>query len=133
MVVVAHPKMFDDDDPFLLRVREIALGFPGAAQKVGHGRPTFFTTKVFAYYGGSRRVDGDWEQHGQAVLVLPEPEERDGLLSDPRVWVPAYLGPSGWLGLDLDADTDWTEVTELIDASYRRTATSRLVRELDTR
>ena len=31
---MAHPQMFDDDDPMLARVRELALGFPEAAEKV---------------------------------------------------------------------------------------------------
>lgn len=128
---MAHPKMFDDDDPFLHRVREVALGFPDAAEKISHGRPTFFTTKVFSYYGGSVRIDGEWVQHRRAVMVLPDPAERESLLADPRVWVPAYLGPSGWIGLDLDSRTDWSEVTELIDASYRLTAGVRRVKRLD--
>jgi predicted DNA-binding protein (MmcQ/YjbR family) len=123
--------MFDDDDPVLARVRDIALAFPGADEKVSHGRPAFFTKKVFAYYGGSHKVDGDWVQHPQSVMILPDVDERLALLDDSRVWVPAYLGPSGWLGFDLDDDTDWSEVAELIDASYRRTAGARLITELD--
>ena len=129
--MVAHPKMFDDDDPMLARVRDIALAFPGADEKVSHGRPAFFTTKVFAYFGGSIRVDGQWVQHPAAVVVLPDPDDRLALLDDVRVWVPAYLGPSGWIGFDLDTDTDWTEVAELLDASFRQTAGKRLVAELD--
>ena len=134
---MAHPLMFDEDDPVLARVRAIALGLPGAAEKVSHGRPAFFTTKVFAYYGGSLKVDGEWVQHLQAVLALPEEVEREALLEDPRVFVPGYLGASGWVGLDVDAldpgeDDGWDEVAELVDASFRRTALTRLVRELDT-
>ena len=53
--MASHPIMFDDTDPVLARVREIALALPEAAEKVTHGRPTFFTAKVFAYYGGSPR------------------------------------------------------------------------------
>ena len=49
---MAHPQMFDDDDPYLGRVRALAARFPGTAEKVSHGRPAFFTRKVFAYYGG---------------------------------------------------------------------------------
>ena len=130
---VAHPQMFDDDDPVLARVRELALALPGADQKVSHGRPAFFTTKVFAYYGGSHKVDGEWVQHPQSIMVLPDPAERAALDQDDRCWVPAYLGPSGWLGVDLDEATDWTEVAELLDASYRLTATKRLIAELDAR
>lgn len=122
---MAHPKMFDDDDPMLARVRELALAKPSAAEKVSHGRPAFFTKKVFAYYGGSVRIDGEWVQHPHAVLVLPEPDERPALEQDERVFVPAYLGPSGWLGLDLDESTDWDEVAELLDASYTLTTATR--------
>ncbi|MFI5841833.1 hypothetical protein ACIA8K_19190 [Catenuloplanes sp. NPDC051500] len=60
---MSHPIMFDDADPVLRRVREIALAFPDAAEKVSHGRPAFYTTKVFAYYGGSVKVDGVYRQH----------------------------------------------------------------------
>lgn len=128
---MAHPPRFDEDDPLLGRLRELALALPGADEKVSHGHPAFFTTKVFAYYGGSRKVDGEWVQHPRAVLVLPDPADRPALEQDERCWVPAYLGPSGWLGLDLDDETDWIEVAELLDASYRLTAPKRLVAELD--
>jgi len=47
--------------------------------------------------------------------------------------VPAYLGPSGWLGIDLDERTDLDEVAELLEESYRATAPARLVAELDGR
>lgn len=123
--------MFDDDDPILARVRAIASEFPGADEKVSHGRPAMFTKKVFAYYGGSLKVDGEWVQHPHSIVVQPDPGDRLALLDDARVYVPAYLGPSGWIGVDLDDNTDWTEVTELLDASYRVTAPARLIAELD--
>jgi len=130
---VAHPKMFDDDDPYLAAVRRIAADLPGSDEKVSHGRPAFFTKKVFAYYGGSLKVGGEWVQHPRSVVVLPDPDDRLALLDDPRVFVPAYLGPSGWLGVDVDDATDWTEVGELIDASFRLTAPARAIAELDAR
>lgn len=123
--------MFDDDDPALARVRALAAAFPGADEKVSHGRPAFFTTKVFAYYGGSVKVDGEWVQHPQSIVVRPDPDELAALAEDPRTYVPAYLGPSGWIGFEVDAADDWDEVAELLDASYRLTAPSRLVRALD--
>ncbi len=88
--------MFDDDDPLLGRVRDLALAFPDAAEKISHGHPAFYTTKVFAYYGGSRKVDGEWEQHGRALLILADPDDRDALLDSDRCFVPAYLArPAG--------------------------------------
>jgi hypothetical protein len=35
--------------------------------------------------------------------------------------------------MDLDGSTDWDEVAELLDASYRLTAPKRLIAELDER
>jgi predicted DNA-binding protein (MmcQ/YjbR family) len=125
--------MFDDDDPFLQRVRRLVAQLPNTDEKVSHGRPAFFTKKVFAYYGGSLKVDGAWIEHPHSVVVRPDESDRRALLDDPRTYVPAYLGPSGWIGVDLDDDSDWSEVAELLDASYRLTAPARDVAELDAR
>ena len=132
-LVVAHPQMFDDDDRFLEQVRRLSAELPNTGEKVSHGRPAFFTKKVFAYYGGSLKVDGEWVEHPRSIMVQPDESDRRALLEDHRTFVPAYLGPSGWVGLDLDADTDWTEVAELLDASYRLTAPARDVADLDAR
>lgn len=124
--------MFDDADPLLARVRALALALPEAAEKIAHGRPTFFTVKVFAYFGGSPRGEvGD--RHDSALLFRPDPVDEPALRQDRRFWEPAYLWPHGWLGLDLGARTDWDEVAELLDASYRATAPRRLVALLDGR
>lgn len=133
---MAHPKMFDDDDPVLRRVRSLALAHPEAVEKVAHGRPTFRTGKVFAYYGGTvRPPDGGLrERHDQSLLLrAADDEELRALREDPRTFHPAYLGTFGWYGIDLDAETDWAEIGELLEESYRATAPARLVRELGAR
>ncbi len=125
--------MFRDDDPVLARVRQRALGFPGSAEKTSHGRPAFCTKKIFAYFGGSVKVGGVWVEHAQSLLVLPDHDECEALLTNSRVFVPGYLGSYGWLGLDLpSAEADWEQAWELIDASYRNTAPARLIAELDS-
>lgn len=129
---MAHPQMFDDDDPVLERVRSIALALPGAKEKISHGRPAFHTVKIHCYYGGARKVDGQWEQHPHAVMVHLSESETAALQEDPRTFVPAYLGASGWIGLDLDVRTDDQELGELIEESYRMVAPARLVAELGT-
>lgn len=123
--------MFDDDDPVLARVRAVTLALPDAAEKVSHGIPAFFTTKVFAYYGGSEKLADGYERHVESVLLLADPAELPALLEDDRTYVPMYLGVSGWFGLHLGGDTDWTEVRELVETSYRLTAGVRRVRRLD--
>lgn len=123
--------MSDDDDPVLARVRGICRALPEAEEKVSHDRPAFFTQRVFAHFGGSVRTDGEWEAHDCAIMVRPDPDDAPALRTDPRFFLPAYLGASDWLGLDIESGTDWAEVAELIDASYRVTAPARLVRSLE--
>ena len=125
-----HEAMFDDADPLLARVRELAHALPGAQEKITHGHPAFFTKKVFAHYGGSLKIDGVYVQHPQSIVVQSAPDERDGLPALPGAYVPASLGPSGWTGIDLDDHTDWTEIAELLNDSFRVTAPPRLVAQL---
>lgn len=128
-----HPTMFDGDDPILARVRTIALALPEATEKISHGRPTFSAPKMFAVYGGSQKnPSGPMLRYAHALLIKVDDSEREALQQDARFFFPAYLGPFGWLGLDFDADTiDWTEVAELIDASFRLQAPARLIHLLD--
>jgi hypothetical protein len=132
-----HPIMFRDDDPGLAQVRKIALGYPEAYEKVSHGRPAFFVAKMFVMYGGSVKPatkGGEYTQYPHSILVKVDESDRRALEQDRRVFYPAYLGPSGWLGLDFTATkkkVDWDEVTELIDASFRMTAPKKLIKQLD--
>lgn len=130
---VAHPLMYDDADPMLGRLRVVALALPDAAEKVSHGIPAFYTTKVFAYYGGSVKVGDGYERRAASVLVLADPVERPALLDSPTAYFPMYLGVSGWVGLDLADTTDWAEIAELVETSYRLTAGVRRVKRLDDR
>lgn len=129
---MSHPLMFDEDDPILARVRELALALPEAAEKISHGHPAFFTRKVFAYYGASIKLaPGDHEQHPQSLVVQCHPEDREALRQRADGFAPAYLGPHGWTGVDLGPATDWAEVSELLTESYRLTAPAGLARTLD--
>lgn len=133
---MGHPQEFDDHDPLLARLRTVCLALPEAQEKVSHGRPHFRagpTGRGFAVYGGGVKVaPGEHERHDRAVLVKVDPAELPALDADPRFWVPAYYGPAGWRGTDLDgAGAGWVEVAELVDASYRLVAARRLVARLD--
>ena len=127
---MAHPIMFDADDPLLERVRGLALALPEAEERISHGRPWFAVDgrPAFAVYGSGTRGP-DKVMHPHAVVVHVDDDERPAREQDPRFFVPAYLGPRGWLGIDVDRpDTDWAEIAELLDASWRRTAPARLLR-----
>jgi predicted DNA-binding protein (MmcQ/YjbR family) len=131
---MAHPIMFRDDDLGLVELRQIALHFPGAAEKISHGRPVFSAPKMFAVYGGSskRVTPGEMIPFPHAVLVKVDDTDARALEQDARFFFPAYLGPYGWLGLDFTAaKVDWDEVAELVDASYRLIASKKLLKQLD--
>ena len=130
-----HPIMFRDDDFGLAEVRKIALSYPEAFEKVSWGRPVFCAPKIFVMYGGSVKGDtkGEYIQYPHSILVKVVESDRKALEQDKRFFYPAYMGPSGWLGLDLTArkKTNWDEVGELIDASFRMVAPKKLVKLLD--
>ena len=123
---MAHPRMYADDDPHLAELRGVCLALPEAAEVEAWGRPTFRAgKKMFAVYSGN-------DHHPYAVVFKPEPDERPALLDDPRFYVPAYFGASGWLAFDFTAaPVDWDEVAELMEASYRQVAIQRMLKALD--
>jgi predicted DNA-binding protein (MmcQ/YjbR family) len=130
-----HPIMFREGDFGLAQVRKIALGYPEAFEKVSWGRPVFCAPKIFVMFGGSVKGDGkgDYVQYPYSILVKVDESDREALSQDDRFFYPAYMGPSGWLGLDLKATRKvaWDEVRELVDASYRMIAPKKLIRQLD--
>ncbi|MEE6272300.1 MmcQ/YjbR family DNA-binding protein [Georgenia wangjunii] len=135
---MAHPQMFDDGDPYLRRLRPIALAFPDAEELISHGRPCFRARKLFAVYGSSTKGSATTRtDYPHGLLVLPAEEERRAVEADPRTFLPAYLGAYGWVGLDLAAGgagpdgVDWAEVAELLDDSYRQVAAAAMVARLD--
>lgn len=136
---MAHPVMFDDDDPLLLRLRSLCLAFPEARERISHGRPNFYARATFAVYGGSERVEVEggrmrMARRDHAVLIKARDDERPALLADSRFFAPAYLASRGWVGLDFDsAEADWTEIAELVEDSYREVSGPRLTALLDSR
>jgi predicted DNA-binding protein (MmcQ/YjbR family) len=121
-----HPMLFPDGHPLVARVRAQCLRYPESVEVVSHGRFTYRAGKrQFAIVGAVDREKG-------AVQFIPDPDEREALLTRDDVWVPPYEGAYGWLAIDVEADTgDWELVHELLDASYRRVALQRQLRALD--
>jgi hypothetical protein len=126
-----HPIMFEDGDPLLDRVRALALALPETEERIQHGRPWFAVVgrPAFAVYGSGTKGP-DKVMHPRSVVVHVDDEERPARVQDPRFYIPAYIGGKGWLGIDVDGpDTDWAEVAELLDASWRHSAPKRLLAE----
>ena len=73
--------------------------------------------KVFAYFLNDHHGDGI-----VAVTCKTLPGDHLRLIADDpeRFYLPAYIGPRGWVGLRLDVQqVDWEEVSELVALSYK--------------
>jgi hypothetical protein len=124
---MAHPRMYEEGDPLLGRLRAICGALPEAVEFESHGRPNFRagSRRVFAVYGSG-------PAHPHAVVLRVEPVEEEGLRADVRFFVPPYYPER--LALDLDGPgVDWVEVAELVESAYRTVASARMLRELDAR
>lgn len=123
-----QPTILDDSDPLLGRVRAICLAYPDAVEVPSWGRSTFRAGKrIFVVM--SAGMDRPY-----SIVFKPDVDERLAFVQDDRFFVPPYWGPSGWLAIDLDRpDTDWAELAEIIDTSYRQVALKRQLRALDAK
>jgi len=110
----------------LRKVSDICLAFPEASVEHSSSHATFrVRKKVFAYF-----LD---DHHGDGIVSVCVKtrlgENQDLAKQDPvRFYLPAYIGPRGWVGLRLDvAPIRWNEVKELVRSSYRAVAPKKLV------
>lgn len=113
------------EDPRLSRLTKICLALPEATREV-HGQHAGFLVKkkTFAYFLDDHHGDGI-----TAVTCKVGPGDNTALVNaqPERFYLPAYIGPRGWVALRLDrGEIDWDEVTELVKDSYRRVAPKRL-------
>jgi hypothetical protein len=107
------------------RLTSICLALPEAiCQHKGDHASFLVRKKTFAYYLDNHHGDGIVSV---CVKVLPG-ENTILVAADPfRFYLPAYIGPRGWVGLRLDkGPVDWDEVGELVTGSYLQTAPRRL-------
>ncbi|WP_109485750.1 MmcQ/YjbR family DNA-binding protein [Occallatibacter savannae] len=113
----------------LQKLTKICLALPGAAMEEMHGHVAFKVgKKTFAYYLN--------DHHGDGIVsvcckVLAADNKRLIEANPRRFYMPAYIGPRGWVALRLDrATVDWSEVQELVRGSYEQMAPKKLVQQL---
>jgi hypothetical protein len=112
------------------KLSHICLSLPRAVRE-DKGSHSAFTVskKVFAYFLNDHHGDGIV---GLWCKVLPGDNARLIAANPQKFYMPAYVGPRGWVGLRLDGRTvDWAEVKELVRGSYAQTAPKSLARIVD--
>lgn len=113
------------EDRRLTQVKEICLDLPETECQRHDSHASFLVRKKnFAYY-----LDN---HHGDGIIaitckVAPGDNQLLAQTQPERFYLPAYIGPRGWVALRLDCgEIDWEEVRELLQESYRRLAPKRL-------
>jgi predicted DNA-binding protein (MmcQ/YjbR family) len=101
-------------------VREVCLWFPETAEVLSHGSPDFRVRgKTFATYVVNHHGDG------RIALWLNAPAGAQELYTkaEPKhFFVPPYVGPRGWLGVQLDKGISWKRVAKLVREAYEKVA-----------
>jgi phosphoribosylglycinamide formyltransferase-1/phosphoribosylamine--glycine ligase/phosphoribosylglycinamide formyltransferase/phosphoribosylformylglycinamidine cyclo-ligase len=109
----------------LARLRSLCLALPETGERVSHGSPAFDVAgKMFCYFWHDHHGDG----LTAACVKTTGRDEQDLLIeAAPELysWLP-YLGPAGWIGLNLAAeDLDWGHVEARLLTSWRLAAPKR--------
>jgi len=109
------------EDERLERFTKICLRLPQTEREVRGLHAGFkVKKKTFAYFVSNHHGDGI-----VGILCKVLPGDNVALIAaDPkRFYMPAYVGPRGWVGLRLDVGrVNWAELEELARGSYQLVA-----------
>ena len=111
------------------KLRRIIAQWPETDERVSHGSPTFWGgKKTFATFVDNHHGDGRI-----AAWIKSDADTQEGLVeANAEVFfVPPYVGPRGWIGVELDGDVDWDLVEGLLLDGYRSVAPKRALKLLD--
>jgi hypothetical protein len=124
--VTLSAKQLSDSASRRKRLIEICTALPEVTYDVAGNEHLAFRVrkKIFAYYL--------FDHHGDGMIAFccksNLSEQRRLVRSDAETFfVPAYVGPKGWVGVRLDLDdVDWEIVTELAQRAFQSTAPRKL-------
>ena len=114
-------------DSRLARLTKICLALPEASRRDSGSHAAFLVRgkSIFAYFLNDHHGDGIVSV---ACKALPGDNAALAAAQPDRFYLPAYIGPRGWIALRLDGgEVDWDEVAELVEGSYRLIAPKRLL------
>jgi hypothetical protein len=112
-------------NPILKRLTTLALALPETSRELSGSHASFrVRKKIFAYFLDNHHGDG---LVAVTCKVLPGENSALAKAQPKRYYLPAYIGPRGWVALRLDLPKiDWSEVRDLLLTSYVLTAPKRL-------
>jgi predicted DNA-binding protein (MmcQ/YjbR family) len=110
-----------NEEARLARLTKICLALPGTTREVMASHAGFrVRKKMFAYFLNDHHGDGIVSV---CAKVLPGDNTSLTSAQPARFYMPAYIGPKGWVALRLDRGAvNWKEVADLAKTSYRLVA-----------
>jgi predicted DNA-binding protein (MmcQ/YjbR family) len=105
-------------------VREVCLSFPEAEEGTAHGAPHYHVRgKTFAMYTINHHGDG----RVSLWLNAPPGAQEIHVRGEPKhFFIPPYVGPRGWLGVELNKGLGWKRIAVLVREAYEKVAHPRL-------
>jgi len=103
------------------RLRALCLALPEVTERISHGEPGWFVR------GKRQFVTLDDHHHGADRLAFwcaaPPGGQQELILQDAhRFFRPPYVGHRGWVGVRIDDDPDWDEISEIVRDAFRQVA-----------
>lgn len=105
-----HKALFEE-------IRSLCLSFPRTSERISHGAPTFFINDKISFVQYRVNHHGD----GRIALWCSAPEGIQTLLIEttPEIYFrPPYVGHLGWVGMRLDRNVNWSDVSGMIGDAY---------------
>src|SRR5688572_30660836 len=104
--------------------RELCLAFPQAEEFESHGSPNYraHKGKIYATWALNHHGDG----HVALWLNTPALEQSRLLASSRHIYKPPYVGPSGWIAVELNKGVSWKRVCELAHMAYVNSSPAKL-------
>jgi hypothetical protein len=111
------------------RLRRVCLALPETSERFSHGEPSFFVRDKKQF------VMLDTHHHGADHLgfwcAAPPGVQEELIAENPAQYFrPPYVGHRGWIGVRIDRDPDWAEITEIVRDAYRQVAPKALSAQL---
>ncbi|MBD8527181.1 MmcQ/YjbR family DNA-binding protein [Pseudomarimonas arenosa] len=109
-------------------IHELCLSLPATEAVISHGAPNYKARgKSFAIFVANHHGDG------RIALWLAAPEgaqEQLCLAAPEHYFVPPYVGPRGWVGVQLNTGLDWQDVYARVREAWACVAPATLRRTL---
>ena len=114
---MAHPRMYEDSNPAIRKLRTVCLSLGDVVEKEAWGECTFRVVNgsMFAM------TDNNHHQSGHVAVWVKAPTMVQEILissDSKRFFKPPYMGHKGWVGVRIDGKLDWEQLTAILKDGY---------------